>query len=47
MNSAVSLQSLSLPGLLWLNLQQAVDLWDAMHSDEADELAKIEPAHVA
>ena len=30
----------------WLNLQQAVDLWDAMHSDEADELKEIRPAAV-
>jgi addiction module HigA family antidote len=25
----------------WLNLQQAVDLWDAIHSEEAVELEKI------
>jgi addiction module HigA family antidote len=31
----------------WLNLQQAVDLWDAMHSDQAAELGEIRPAHVA
>lgn len=31
----------------WLNLQQAVDLWDAMHSDQAAELEAIQPAHVA
>ena len=31
----------------WLNLQQAVDLWDAMHSDRSEELDKIQPAHVA
>lgn len=31
----------------WLNLQQAVDLWDAMHSDRAAELEEIEPAHIA
>lgn len=31
----------------WLNLQQATDLWDAMHSDQAAELDKIRPAHVA
>ena len=31
----------------WLNLQQAVDLWNALHSDEASELDEIEPAHVA
>ena len=27
----------------WLNLQQAVDLWDAIHSDESAELREIEP----
>lgn len=31
----------------WLNLQQAVDLWGAMHSDQAGELDEIEPATVA
>jgi antitoxin HigA-1 len=31
----------------WLDLQQAVDLWDAMHADEAAELKEIKPAHVA
>jgi len=31
----------------WLNLQQAVDLWEAIHSDQANELKEIEPAHVA
>lgn len=31
----------------WLNLQQAVDLWDAMHSDQAAELEEIRPARVA
>ncbi|NNF12128.1 MAG: HigA family addiction module antidote protein [Gemmatimonadetes bacterium] len=31
----------------WLNLQQAVDLWDALHSDAAEELDSIEPAQVA
>jgi antitoxin HigA-1 len=31
----------------WLNLQQAVDLWDAMHSDRAAELEGIRPANVA
>jgi len=30
----------------WLNLQQAVDLWEAIHSDQASELKEIEPAHV-
>ena len=31
----------------WLNLQQAVDLWDALHSERAEELKSIEPAQVA
>ena len=31
----------------WLNLQQAVDLWDALNSDQAQELETIEPAQVA
>lgn len=31
----------------WLNLQQAVDLWDALHSNQATDIAGIEPAHVA
>jgi addiction module HigA family antidote len=31
----------------WLNLQQAVDLWNALHSDQASELDEIEPAQVA
>ena len=31
----------------WLNLQQAVDLWDAMHSDRSVELDEIKPAQVA
>ena len=30
----------------WLNLQQAVDLWDAMHSSDALEIDDIQPAHV-
>ena len=30
----------------WLNLQQAVDLWDAIHSAQAQELETIEPALV-
>lgn len=30
----------------WLNLQQAVDLWDALHSNHAAELDEIEPATV-
>jgi addiction module HigA family antidote len=29
----------------WLDLQQAVDLWDAMHSAKAAELEEIEPVH--
>jgi len=28
----------------WLNLQQAVDLWDALHSDLTKELKRIVPA---
>jgi addiction module HigA family antidote len=31
----------------WLNLQQAVDLWDALNSDQAKEVEGIEPAQVA
>ncbi len=31
----------------WLNLQQAVDLWDALHSGQAREVEAIEPAQVA
>ncbi|KPK65108.1 MAG: XRE family transcriptional regulator [Gemmatimonas sp. SG8_38_2] len=31
----------------WLNLQQAVDLYDALHSEEAKDLASIQPAQVA
>jgi len=31
----------------WLNLQQAVDLWDAIHSDQAEELDEIQPVQVA
>lgn len=31
----------------WLNLQQAVDLWDAMRTEQAAELEEIRPAHVA
>lgn len=31
----------------WLNLQQAVDLWDAMHSDEAADVQEIRPARIA
>ena len=31
----------------WLNLQQAVDLWNALHSEQASALDDIRPAHVA
>lgn len=31
----------------WLNLQQAVDLWDALHSGEARDIQEIEPAGVS
>ena len=31
----------------WLNLQQAVDLWNALHSEQAAELDEIKPAQVA
>lgn len=31
----------------WLNLQQAIDLWAALHSEQAAELEDIEPANVA
>lgn len=30
----------------WLQLQLAVDLWDALHSDTVSELAEIVPASV-
>lgn len=30
-----------------LHLQQAVDLWDALHSEKAAELDEIQPADVA
>lgn len=30
----------------WLNLQQAVDLWDALHAEGVEEIRKIEPAAV-
>ena len=30
----------------WLNLQQAVDLWDALHSDAMDDIDRIEPVAV-
>jgi len=31
----------------WLNLQQAVDLWDALRSTHARDVQTIEPARVA
>jgi addiction module HigA family antidote len=31
----------------WLNLQQAVDLWDALQATDAEELDAIMPANVA
>ena len=31
----------------WLNLQLAVDLWDALNSDEAKDLDAIQPVQVA
>jgi addiction module HigA family antidote len=31
----------------WLNLQQAVDLWEALRSEQARELKTIKPARVA
>jgi addiction module HigA family antidote len=30
----------------WLNLQQALDLWDAIHSDAASDVLEIHPAAV-
>lgn len=30
----------------WLNLQQAVDLWDALHSAKVAEIDEIQPASV-
>jgi len=30
----------------WLNLQQAVDLWDAMHSPEVKEIRLVEPVTI-
>lgn len=30
----------------WLNLQLALDLWDALHSDTAADVASIEPVEV-
>jgi addiction module HigA family antidote len=31
----------------WLNLQQAVDLWDALHSEQAADVEEIEPVTVS
>jgi addiction module HigA family antidote len=31
----------------WLNLQQAVDLWDALHSADFKEIEKIKPLSAA
>jgi len=31
----------------WLNLQQAIDLWDALNSEQASDLEEIRPAGVA
>jgi addiction module HigA family antidote len=31
----------------WLNLQQAVDLWDALNSDAVAEIEQIEPVNAA
>jgi addiction module HigA family antidote len=31
----------------WLNLQQAVDLWDTIHSETAAEVQQIQPASSA
>jgi addiction module HigA family antidote len=31
----------------WLNLQQAVDLWDALHSEVAEDIREIEPLPAA
>lgn len=30
----------------WLNLQQAVDLWDALRSERTQEVDEIQPAQV-
>jgi addiction module HigA family antidote len=30
---------------LWLNMQQAVDLYDAMHSAQSKEIARLQPLH--
>lgn len=31
----------------WLNLQQAIDLWDALHSEAAKEIEEIHPVSAA
>lgn len=31
---------------LWLNLQQSVDLWDALHAESMKQIRDIEPAAV-
>lgn len=31
----------------WLNLQQAVDLWDALHSEQAADVEEIEPVTIS
>ena len=31
----------------WLNLQQAVDLWDALHSEAVKEIEEIQPVSAA
>lgn len=31
----------------WLNLQQAVDLWDALHSEAVKEIEEIQPVTAA
>ena len=31
---------------MWLNMQQAVDLWDALHSAQAQDVDTIEPVPV-
>ena len=31
----------------WLNLQQALDLWDALNSADVDEIEKIQPLTAA
>jgi len=38
-------QVLRMPAHFWLGLQQDWDLWHAMRSEEAEEIAKLEPLH--